>query len=71
MTVSMTDRPAEDQTTEYDKYGFISNLAPPYMAAKQWVILDGNLNEIFCSKNEHIRTEITCMSKLMTCFLAI
>ena len=49
----------------------LNDLAPPYVTAKQWAILDGRTGEILFGKAENERKEIASMTKIMTCFIVI
>jgi D-alanyl-D-alanine carboxypeptidase len=47
------------------------DLAPPFVTAKNWSIMDGRTGEILFGKAENDRKEIASMTKIMTCFLVI
>ena len=49
----------------------LTDLAPPYVTAKHWAILDGRTGEILFGKAENERKEIASMTKIMTCFIVI
>ena len=48
-----------------------SDLAPPYVTATNWAILDGHKGEVLFGKAENERVEIASMTKIMTCFIVI
>jgi len=47
------------------------DLAPPFVTAKSWSIMDGRTGEILFGKCENDRREIASMTKIMTCFVVI
>lgn len=47
------------------------DLAPPFVTAKCWSIMDGRTGEILFGKCENDRREIASMTKIMTCFVVI
>lgn len=47
------------------------DLAPPFVTAKSWAIMDGRTGEILFGKCENDRREIASMTKIMTCFVTI
>ena len=47
------------------------DLAPPFVTAKSWAIMDGRTGEILFGKCENDRREIASMTKIMTCFVVI
>jgi D-alanyl-D-alanine carboxypeptidase len=47
------------------------DLAPPFVTAKSWSIMDGRTGEILFGKCENDRREIASMTKIMTLFVVI
>ena len=47
------------------------DLAPPYVTAKAWAIVDGRTGDILFGKCENDRREIASLTKIMTSFVVI
>lgn len=47
------------------------DLAPPFVTAKSWAIMDGRTGEILFGKCENDRREIASLTKIMTAFVVI
>ena len=47
------------------------DLAPPFVTAKSWAIMDGRTGEILFGKCENDRREIASLTKIMTCFVVV
>ena len=47
------------------------DLAPPFVTAKSWAILDGRTGEILFGKCENDRREIASLTKIMTAFVVV
>lgn len=47
------------------------DLAPPFVTAKSWSIMDGRTGEILFGKCENDRREIASLTKMMTSFVVI
>ena len=47
------------------------DLAPPFVTAKSWAILDGRTGEILFGKCENDRREIARLTKIMTAFVVV
>ena len=49
----------------------LMDLAPPFVTAKAWSVLDGRTGEILFGKCENDKREIASMTKIMTAFVVI
>ncbi len=47
------------------------DLAPPFVTAKSWAIMDGRTGEILFGKCENDRREIASLTKIMTAFVVV
>jgi len=47
------------------------DLAPPFVTAKSWAIMDGRTGEILFGKCENDRREIASLTKIMTSFVVV
>lgn len=47
------------------------DLAPPFVTAKSWAIMDGRTGEILFGKCENDRREIASLTKIMTAFVTV
>jgi D-alanyl-D-alanine carboxypeptidase (penicillin-binding protein 5/6) len=47
------------------------DMAPPFVTAKSWAIMDGRTGEILFGKCENDRREIASMTKVMTLFVVV
>jgi D-alanyl-D-alanine carboxypeptidase (penicillin-binding protein 5/6) len=47
------------------------DLAPPFVTAKSWGIMDARTGEILFGKCENDRREIASLTKIMTAFVVV
>lgn len=47
------------------------DLAPPFVTAKGWAIMDARTGEILFGKCENDRKEIASLTKIMTAFVVV